>query len=72
MLWTMPSGLYVLGSTDKQWVLAGTETGFPIDLGHDDLVAGLCSPRLVYPGIAAWLRVRMRRARHASERETGT
>jgi pimeloyl-ACP methyl ester carboxylesterase len=55
-----------LGSTDKQWVLAGTEMGFPIDVGHDDLVAGLCSPRLVYPPLAAWLRVRMRRAAEAS------
>jgi pimeloyl-ACP methyl ester carboxylesterase len=48
-----------LGSTDKEWVLAGTDTGFPIDIGHDDLLAGLCSPAHVYPRIADWLAARM-------------
>lgn len=48
-----------LGSTDKEWVLAGVENGFPVDIGHDDLVAGLCSPTYVYPRIADWLDARM-------------
>jgi len=63
-----------LGSLDKEWLLAGTETGFPIDIGHDDLLAGLCSPDHVYPRIAEWLSARMARVAdpEASDRGAGT
>jgi pimeloyl-ACP methyl ester carboxylesterase len=44
-----------LGSTDKTFFLAGTTTGLPVDVGHDDLLAGLCSPASVYPRITDWL-----------------
>lgn len=47
-----------LGSSDKTWIRAGTADGWPIDVGHDDLLAGLCSPDWVYPRIADWLDAR--------------
>lgn len=47
-----------LGSTDKTFVRAGVADGFPIDVGHDDLVAGLCAPTHVFPRVAAWLDAR--------------
>jgi pimeloyl-ACP methyl ester carboxylesterase len=50
-----------LGSPDKTWLRAGITTDFPVDVGHDDLVAGLCAPTHVYPVIADWLETRMAR-----------
>jgi pimeloyl-ACP methyl ester carboxylesterase len=50
-----------IGSADKEWLLAGRDDGFPLDVGHDDLLAGLCSPTHVYPRIADWLDARMGR-----------
>ena len=44
-----------LGSPDKRWVLAGTATGFSVDFGHDDLVAGRASAAEVFPLITSWL-----------------
>ncbi|HEX6312121.1 MAG TPA: hypothetical protein VF152_10910, partial [Acidimicrobiia bacterium] len=44
-----------LGSDDKTFVEVGTASGFPVDAGHDDLLAGLCSPTHVYPIVADWL-----------------
>lgn len=44
-----------LGCDDKEWFLAGTETGFPIDVGHDDFLTGLCSPTMIFPRLSAWL-----------------
>lgn len=44
-----------LGSTDKTFVRVGTADGFPVDAGHDDLLAGRCAPTHVYPLIADWL-----------------
>jgi lysosomal acid lipase/cholesteryl ester hydrolase len=49
-----------LGSTDKSFVRVGTADGFPVDAGHDDLVAGLCTPTHVFPLIADWLDERSR------------
>jgi polyhydroxyalkanoate synthase len=43
------------GSPDKTLVRAGTATGFSVDFGHDDLLAGLASPGEVFPRIADWL-----------------
>jgi polyhydroxyalkanoate synthase len=44
-----------LGSADKTYVEVGTAAGFPVDAGHDDLVAGRCAPTHVYPIIVDWL-----------------
>jgi polyhydroxyalkanoate synthase len=44
-----------LGSTDKRFVRAGTAGGWPVDVGHDDLLAGLCAPTHTFPLIADWL-----------------
>jgi homoserine acetyltransferase len=44
-----------LGSADKTFVCVGTESGFRVDYGHDDLLAGLAAPAEVFPLIAAWL-----------------
>jgi hypothetical protein len=38
-----------LGSDDKQLLVAGREAGWPVDAGHDDLLAGLASPTHLYP-----------------------
>ncbi len=46
------------GSTDKTFVRAGIATGFSVDFGHDDLLAGLAAPAEVFPRIASWLAVR--------------
>ncbi len=43
------------GSTDKTFVRAGVADGFSFDYGHDDLLAGLASPREIFPRIADWL-----------------
>ncbi len=45
----------VLGSADKTFVRAGMADGFPVDVGHDDLVAGLCAPTRIFPIIGDWL-----------------
>jgi len=47
-----------VGSTDKTFVRVGTADGFPVDAGHDDLVAGFCSPTHVFPLVADWLDAR--------------
>lgn len=44
-----------LASFDKTWIEAGTASGFSLDFGHDDLVAGRASPVEVFPKIRAWL-----------------
>jgi len=44
-----------LGSADKTFVRVGVDDGFPVDAGHDDLVAGLCAPTHVFPLITRWL-----------------
>jgi pimeloyl-ACP methyl ester carboxylesterase len=44
-----------LGSSDKTWIEAGAASGFSLDFGHDDLVAGRASPAEVFPKIRAWL-----------------
>lgn len=44
-----------LGSGDKTYVEAGTDQGFSLDFGHDDLVAGRASRGEVFPRIADWL-----------------
>jgi lysosomal acid lipase/cholesteryl ester hydrolase len=44
-----------LGSPDKTFVRAGVATGFPVDFGHDDLLAGRDTPGSVFPLIADWL-----------------
>ncbi len=44
-----------LGSADKTFVRVGLDDGFPVDAGHDDLVAGLCAPTHVFPVITRWL-----------------
>lgn len=44
-----------IGSTDKTWIEAGVSSGFSLDFGHDDLVAGRVSPAEVFPKIRAWL-----------------
>ncbi len=46
------------GSPDKTLVRAGTATGFSVDFGHDDLLAGLVSAAEVFPRIADWLAAR--------------
>ncbi len=49
-----------LGSDDKTFVRAGTEDGFRVDYGHDDLLAGLASPDEIFPLVADWLADRSR------------
>jgi len=44
-----------IGSTDKTWIEAGVSSGFSLDFGHDDLIAGRASPVEVFPYIRAWL-----------------
>jgi pimeloyl-ACP methyl ester carboxylesterase len=44
-----------LGSADKAFVRVGQADGFPVDAGHDDLIAGLHSPAHVFPLVADWL-----------------
>jgi pimeloyl-ACP methyl ester carboxylesterase len=44
-----------LGSADKTFVRVGRADGFPVDAGHDDLIAGLHSPTHVFPLVAGWL-----------------
>jgi len=48
-----------LGSADKTFVRVGVDDGFPVDAGHDDLLAGVCAPVHVYPLIADWLAAHM-------------
>lgn len=43
------------GSSDKTFVRAGVESGFSVDFGHDDLLAGLAAPREIFPRIRDWL-----------------
>jgi pimeloyl-ACP methyl ester carboxylesterase len=43
------------GSSDKTFLRPGLATGFSVDFGHDDLLAGLAAPAEVYPRIAGWL-----------------
>lgn len=45
-----------LGSPDKQLLVAGTDAGWPVDAGHDDLLCGLASPTHLYPALDAFLR----------------
>ncbi|MFN8643490.1 MAG: alpha/beta fold hydrolase [Candidatus Binatia bacterium] len=52
--------LAAVGSADKRVVRVGTAAGFSVDYGHDDLLAGLASPREVFPLIASWLAERSR------------
>jgi hypothetical protein len=35
-------------------------TGFSVDFGHDDLLAGLAAPTEIFPRIAEWLEARSR------------
>jgi hypothetical protein len=44
-----------LGSNEKRWIEAATSSGFSLDFGYDDLVAGRASPAEVFPTIRAWL-----------------
>lgn len=44
-----------LGSADKTFVQVGRADGFPVDAGHDDLIAGLHSPAHVFPIVTDWL-----------------
>jgi hypothetical protein len=44
-----------LGSADVQFVRAGTGAGWPVDVGHDDLLAGLSAPTHMFPLVADWL-----------------
>jgi hypothetical protein len=44
-----------IGSTDKTWIEAGVSSGFSLDFGHDDLVAGRASPTEIFPKIRSWL-----------------
>jgi len=44
-----------VGSADKTWVEAGVSSGFSLDFGHDDLVAGRASPTEIFPKIRSWL-----------------
>jgi pimeloyl-ACP methyl ester carboxylesterase len=43
------------GSADKTFLRPGRATGFSVDFGHDDLLAGLAAPTEVFPRIAGWL-----------------
>jgi pimeloyl-ACP methyl ester carboxylesterase len=47
-----------LGSVDKTFVRAGVADGYPVDFGHDDLIAGRDAPATVFPVIARWLEER--------------
>jgi hypothetical protein len=47
-----------IGSPDKTFVRVGLDTGFSVDFGHDDLLAGLAAPAEVFPRIADWLAAR--------------
>jgi len=44
-----------LGSADKTFVRVGRADGFPVDAGHDDLIAGRSAPTHVFPIVADWL-----------------
>ena len=43
------------GSADKTWGRAGMASGFRVDYGHDDLLAGRASPLEIFPRIRDWL-----------------
>ena len=45
-----------LGSPDKHLLVAGTDSGWPVDAGHDDLLCGLASPTHLYPRLDRFLR----------------
>jgi len=47
-----------IGSADKTFLQVGIETGFSVDFGHDDLLAGVAAPAEVFPRIADWLAAR--------------
>jgi pimeloyl-ACP methyl ester carboxylesterase len=44
-----------LGSVAKELVVAGTDSGWPVDVGHDDLLCGLASPDRLYPRLDRFL-----------------
>lgn len=44
-----------LGSVDKRFVRAGSAEGWPTEVGHDDLLAGLCAPTHTFPLVTDWL-----------------
>jgi pimeloyl-ACP methyl ester carboxylesterase len=48
------------GSADKTFLRPGVATGFSVDFGHDDLLAGLAAPTEIFPRIAEWLEARSR------------
>ena len=50
-----PVAFDAIGSTDKNWIEVGVSSGFSLDFGHDDLVAGRASPAEVFPKIRVWL-----------------
>lgn len=45
-----------LGSPDKRLLVAGTDAGWPVDAGHDDLLCGRASPTHLYPALDEFLR----------------
>jgi pimeloyl-ACP methyl ester carboxylesterase len=44
-----------IGPRGSEFVLAGTESGWPLDVGHDDLLAGLTAPTHTFPLLIRWL-----------------
>lgn len=53
--WAVRRTAEALGSEDKTYLEAGVESGFSVDFGHDDLVAGRASRTEVFPKVVSWL-----------------
>ncbi len=47
-----------LSSSDKTLKIIGKSHGHPVDVGHEDILAGIHSPALVYPLVVEWLLAR--------------
>lgn len=43
------------GSLDKTFILAGKESGYSVDFGHDDLISARAAKEEVWPQIRDWL-----------------
>ena len=45
----------MVGSTEKELMIADREHGFSVDYGHIDLVLGTHARGEIYPRIAKWI-----------------
>ncbi|MGO8870655.1 MAG: alpha/beta fold hydrolase [Acidimicrobiales bacterium] len=59
------------GSFDKSFIEAGEDTGFSLDFGHDDLIAGRASSSEIFPKIRVWLDDHVHHARDGQTTKLG-